>query len=360
MIRRLLVCRSGGTDPYENLALEEALLSRVGEGELILYLWQNARTVVIGRNQNPWKECRTALLAKEGGHLARRLSGGGAVFHDLGNLNFTFLMSAEDYDLPRQLTVIERACQSLGIPAQRSGRNDLLAEGRKFSGNAFYKHNGKAYHHGTLMVDVDLEKVQRYLSPSKAKLAAKGVDSVRSRVVNLREFVPDLTIDGLADALITALAEVYAPTPVGAAIGRPPEEKTCQVCHSERSEESVPPSSVPPSPVLALDVNALDLHILTEKYKSDAWLYGQKLPFTASVEDRFPWGGVELQFQVESGVIRAAKVYTDAMDETLAGTAEEALTGRPFRLASLSAAMEHAALSERVKADLLSLLQTAI
>lgn len=352
MIRRLLVCRSGGTDPYENLALEEALLSRVGEGELILYLWQNARTVVIGRNQNPWKECRTALLAEEGGHLARRLSGGGAVFHDLGNLNFTFLMSAEDYDLPQQLTVIERACQSLGIPAQRSGRNDLLAEGRKFSGNAFYKHNGKAYHHGTLMVDVDLEKVQRYLSPSKAKLAAKGVNSVRSRVVNLREFVPDLTIPRLADALIAALAEVY---PVASAISRPDEAETFQVCHSERSEESVPPS-----PVLPLDVNALDFHTLTKKYKSDAWLYGQKLPFTASVEDRFPWGGVELQFQVESGVIRAAKVYTDAMDETLAGTAEEALTGRPFRLASLSAAMEHAALSERVKADLLSLLQTAI
>ena len=209
MIRSLYVCRGRGTDPYENLALEEALLNRVGEGELILYLWQNERTVVIGKNQNPWKECRTALLAEEGGHLARRLSGGGAVFHDLGNLNFTFLMSAQDYDLPRQLAVIERACRSLGIPAARSGRNDLLADGRKFSGNAFYKHNGKAYHHGTLMVDVDLEMVQRYLSPSRAKLAAKGVDSVRSRVVNLREFVPTLSVRQLENALIAALAEVY-------------------------------------------------------------------------------------------------------------------------------------------------------
>ena len=209
MITRLTVCVSPGTDPYENLALEQTLLERVGEGDLILYLWQNERTVVIGRNQNPWKECRTALLAEEGGRLARRLSGGGAVFHDLGNLNFTFLMAEADYDLPRQLTVLERACRSLGIPAQRSGRNDLLADGRKFSGNAFYKHNGRAYHHGTLMVDVDLEMVQRYLSPSKAKLAAKGVDSVRSRVVNLREFVPELTIEQLSDALTAALAEVY-------------------------------------------------------------------------------------------------------------------------------------------------------
>ena len=430
MIERLLVCRARGTDPYENLALEEALLNRVGAGELILYLWQNERTVVIGRNQNPWKECRTALLAEEGGRLARRLSGGGAVFHDLGNLNFTFLMPAADYDLSRQLTVLERACQSLGIPAQRSGRNDLLADGRKFSGNAFYKHNGRAYHHGTLMVDVDLEMVQRYLSPSKAKLAAKGVDSVRSRVVNLREFVPDLTIPQLADALVAALAEVYnvaraicphGESPVtshqssgdqgsgirdqgsgirdqgsgirdqgsgirdqgsgirdqgsgirdqgsgirdqgarirdqgsewmrdaGAVIGRPPEAETFQACHSERSEESVLPS-----PVLPLNVNELDLRTLTEKYRSDAWLYGRKLPFTASVEDRFPWGGVELQLQVESGVIYSAKVYTDAMDESLAPRLEAALTGVPLRLSALETALQD--VSNR--GDLLGLLR---
>ena len=352
MIERLLVCRSESYDPYHNLALEEALLNRVGKGELILYLWQNERTVVIGKNQNPWKECRTALLNEEGGHLARRLSGGGAVFHDLGNLNFTFLMSAEDYDLSRQLTVIEKACQSLGIPAQRSGRNDLLADGRKFSGNAFYSHAGKSYHHGTLMVDVDMEKVQRYLSPSKAKLAAKGVDSVRSRVVNLREFVPDLTIARLSDALIAALAEVYA---VGAAIGRPPEAETFQGCHSERSEESV----LPP-PVLPLDINELDLRTLTEKYKSDAWLYGQKLPFTASVEDRFPWGGVEIQLDVNEGVIRTAKVYTDAMDDTLAPRVEAVLSGCAFRAEALHRALTSLSLPAEQAEQLLTLLETAL
>ena len=352
MIERLLVCRSESYDPYRNLALEEALLNRVGKGELILYLWQNERTVVIGKNQNPWKESRTALLNEEGGHLARRLSGGGAVFHDLGNLNFTFLMSTEDYDLSRQLTVLEKACQSLGIPAQRSGRNDLLADGRKFSGNAFYSHAGKSYHHGTLMVDVDMEKVQRYLSPSKAKLAAKGVDSVRSRVVNLREFVPDLTIARLSDALIAALAEVYA---VGAAIGRPPEAETFQGCHSERSEESVPPP-----PVLPLDINELDLRTLTEKYKSDAWLYGQKLPFTSSVEDRFPWGGVEIQLDVNEGVIRTAKVYTDAMDDTLAPRVEAVLSGCAFRAEALHRALTSLSLPAEQAEQLLTLLETAL
>jgi lipoate-protein ligase A len=322
---------------------------------LILYLWQNERTVVIGRNQNPWKECRTALLAEEGGRLARRLSGGGAVFHDLGNLNFTFLMAEADYDLPRQLTVLERACRSLGIPAQRSGRNDLLADGRKFSGNAFYKHNGRAYHHGTLMVDVDLEMVQRYLSPSKAKLAAKGVDSVRSRVVNLREFVPELTIEQLAAALTAALAEVYdaarAICPPGEATGNRQQATDLPVGTA---------LSRPRTPVFPLDVNEMDLRELTDKYRSEAWLYGQKLPFTVSVEDRFPWGGVELQLKVNKGVLRAAKVYTDAMDETLAGTVEEMLMGCPFQFSPLSAALGSAPLAEQVKADLLSLLRTAI
>ena len=379
MIKRLLLCRSRSFDPYETLALEEALLSRVGEGELILYLWQNERTVVIGKNQNPWKECRTALLAEEGGCLARRLSGGGAVFHDLGNLNFTFLMTAGDYDLPRQLTVLERACQSLGIPARRSGRNDLLADGRKFSGNAFYKHNGKAYHHGTLMVDVDLEMVQRYLSPSKAKLAAKGVDSVRSRVVNLREFVPDLTIPRLADALIAALAEVYAEatgnrqqatgdrqqatgneTPVGAVIDRPPIRENLPDMSLRDQSADWSWQSVSPGPVQMLNVDDPDLLSLTEKYASDAWLYGPKLPFTLSVEDRFPWGGIEIQLDVNEGVIQRTKVYTDAMDETLAERLERRLIGSAFRREALDECVQGADLSDRQIADLRALLRKAL
>ena len=329
MIQRLLVCRSRGTDPYENLALEEALLHRVGAGELILYLWQNERTVVIGKNQNPWKECRTALLAEEGGHLARRLSGGGAVFHDHGNLNFTFLVRETDYDVSRQLSVIETACRSLGIPAQRSGRNDLLADGRKFSGNAFYKHEGRCYHHGTLMVDVDTALVQRYLSPSKAKLEAKGVDSVRARVVNLKEFVPDLTVERLASALISALPAVYS------------------------AGEGIPA-------IQDLDPKVFDLGDLRAKYASDAWLYGPKLPFTLSCEDRFPWGGVELHLNVNEGVIRLAKVYTDALDETLAPKLDSALPGCPFRSDALLDALNRTDLPDLQKTDVLSLLRKVL
>ena len=161
MIDRLQVYESEGFDPYRNLAIEQHLLETVLGGCCLLYLWRNERTVVIGRNQNAWAECRTTLLSEEGGRLARRLSGGGAVYHDLGNLNFTFLMRTEDYDLDRQLNVIQTACRLGGIETERSGRNDLLADGRKFSGNAFYRHEGRSYHHGTLLVDTDMNRMVR-------------------------------------------------------------------------------------------------------------------------------------------------------------------------------------------------------
>lgn len=297
MVKKLLLFRGEHTDPYRNLAIEEYLLETVEEGACILYLWQNENTVVIGRNQNAWKECRVSLLEGEGGHLARRLSGGGAVFHDMGNLNFTFLVNEEDYDLDRQLTVIETACRAVGVSVERSGRNDVLADGRKFSGNAFYHSKGKAYHHGTLLVDADGEKLARYLSPSKAKLQAKGVESVRSRVVNLRELVPELTCQRLAEELTVAFAKVY-----GGAVQHLSEG--------------------------ALDRARVDE--LARRNASDGWLYGPRLPLSFECEGRFDWGGVQLQLQVESGVVKQAKVYSDAMDWTLSDALERALTGSLF------------------------------
>ena len=324
MIEKLKLFRGQSFDPYYNLAVEQVLMETVEEGCCILYLWQNQNTVVIGANQNAWKECRVSLLEGEGGHLARRLSGGGAVFHDLGNLNFTFLVSEKDYDLDRQMTVIERACRILGLDAARSGRNDVLVDGRKFSGNAFYHSGGKAYHHGTLLIRVDGEKLARYLSPSKAKLEAKGVDSVRSRVVNLAELLPDLTCEDMARAMTQAFAEVYGLN------------------------------------VETMDASAVDAAAV-EKYRarnaSREWLYGKPLPLTFACEDRFEWGGVQLAVQVESGVVAGVKLWSDAMDADLAPRVERALAGSRFDAKELCARLDAAGLDPQTAADLCAMIE---
>ena len=327
MIRKIFIYNAQGTDPHENLAGEKALMDALQPGEAMLYLWQNLNTVVIGKNQNAWLECRTSLLEEEGGKLARRLSGGGAVYHDLGNLNFTFLMCKEDYDLDRQVEVIQKACALAGIRAEKSGRNDLLADGRKFSGNAFYQDKIHAYHHGTLMVDVDKEKLGRYLSPPKAKLEAKGVASVRSRVVNLRELSPSLTIQGMRTNMAAAFQEVYGLT----------------------AEEFI------------LDEDALaNIQRLKELYGSWDYLYGAPLSFTFSCEDKFDWGYIQLQLNAKGGIITDAQINTDAMDWTLPESIIKALKGCRFETESMVYALRQAFLPADVCEDLCTLIKKQV
>ena len=327
MVKQLLIYESPVTDPWYNLALEGYLLEHVKPGQLILYLWQNQNTVVIGRNQNPWAECRISLLEQECGRLARRLSGGGAVFHDLGNLNFTFITEDSLYDVPKQLSVIQAACKGLGIEAVPSGRNDLLVEGRKFSGNAFYHSQGKAYHHGTLLIHADMDKLTRYLSPSKAKLEAKGVASVRSRVANLREFAPELSCEDMRNAMKSAFSEVYG---------------------------------LPFSPLIP-DADFRDaVAAEAETYGSWQWLFGKQLPFTFQCEDRFPWGSLQLQLDVQAGVIREAKVYSDAMDWRLAPRLEKALTGIRFTLETLLDAIGSLGLEEDIARNIQGFIEAQV
>lgn len=309
MIKKLKLYRGQSFDPFFNLAVEEYLLQGTDADCCILYLWQNQNTVVIGRNQNAYKECRTTLLEAEGGKLARRLSGGGAVFHDLGNLNFTFLVSTADYDLDKQLRVIEMACEKLGISVERSGRNDILADGRKFSGNAFYKNGPHAYHHGTLMVNVDSEKMSRYLNPSKAKLSSKGVDSVRSRVVNLSELASNITIERLSEKLADAFSAVY---------------------------------SLPYEEISMTDKDNDAIRELFEKYSSWKWRFGREIPFTFECGERFSWGSVQIQLTVNSGTVTEAEVYSDSMDWSIAERLKNVLCGKSFNESNLCDAVRSA------------------
>lgn len=305
MRARLIVSRD--TDPYRNLAREEALLlsleAETEPADAILYLWQNENTVVIGRGQNAWRECRTELLAAEGGRLARRTTGGGAVFHDLGNVNFSFIVPRAAYDVTRQLSVVQRAVQSFGIDCAFSGRNDLEASGRKFSGNAFRFLRHAALHHGTLLVSADLERMSRYLSASDEKLKARGVASVRARVVNLSALSGHATVAAVMDAMQNAFAHEYG------------------ACTAEDGDAMHLP----------------DMDALAVRNTSWDWNYGATLSFDARFSTRLSFGSVEICLKLEEGRIAECSVFTDAMDADLSVTLEKALQRCPFDVKEMAA-----------------------
>ena len=323
MIKHLQAFIGAGTNPHRNLAIEEYLTDTVPEDTLIVYLWQNRHTVVIGRNQNAWAECRTAELERDGGTLARRLSGGGAVYHDMGNLNFTFSLRTQDYDLRRQQSVIVEACRSLGIPAEISGRNDILTNGCKFSGNSFYSHNGCSFHNGTLLLSVDMANLGKYLTPSKVKLESKGVASVPSRVVNLSELHPGLRISQMQQAMAQAFADVYG---------------------------------LPVTTITESQLDASEIEARRMRFASYDWIYGRAQPFPFSCGARYPWGEITLELQVEEGVCRDAAVYTDSMDAEFAAPLAEALRGCRFRVADLCGRVREVADCCQIADDLCALL----
>ena len=281
MLKQAYVIISSSRLPHHNQALEEYLLDHVEEGSIILYLWQNERTVVIGKNQNACNECDFETLEKDGGHLARRLSGGGAVYHDDGNLNFTFVSHKNDYDVFRQTEVILEAVRRLGFTAERNGRNDLLIDGRKFSGHAYYKRKDCCFHHGTVMLKVDPDDLARYLHVSLLKLKDKGVDSVRSRVINLADINESLTIEELKKALIEAFSDTYG-LPV-----------------KEWKEEDLDPQEIAER---------------ERRFANPEWRYGIRKEHQYAKEAKFPWGIVQLQYDLVDGKITDPEIYTDSMD----------------------------------------------
>ena len=182
---------SNSHNPWFNLAVEDCIFRSMPTDQRVLFLWRNADTVVIGRAQNPWKECNTRRMEQDGVLLARRQSGGGAVFHDLGNTNFTFMAGKSEYNKEVSTEIVLNALKDIGIDGYANGRNDLVVgEGedmRKFSGSAYRETPDRGFHHGTLLLNADLSRLANYLNPDPKKLQAKGINSVRSRVTNLSE-----------------------------------------------------------------------------------------------------------------------------------------------------------------------------
>lgn len=297
------VFESSSYNPWKNLAVEKHLADQVRPGDFLLYLWRNENTVVIGRNQNALRECRVGLLEEEGGYLARRTTGGGAVYHDLGNLCFTFIASPERYDLEKQMKMIGMACQKFGIETEFSGRNDIITkDGYKFSGNAFSVTAKCKIQHGTLLIDVNKEKLGRYLTPSEEKMKAKGVKSVDARVCNLKELNPEITVERMKVALKEAFKELYG------------------------SYEEI----------LDAQIDAEDVQKTYEHYASWDWRMGKSPECEMIRKTRFTWGEVEIHMKLKNLCIEECKVYSDALDVSLSEKIEALILNQRYDMQDVS------------------------
>ncbi len=293
---KLFVCKSSQTNPYWNIAVENSLQSRPAADAVTLYLWKNRRTVVIGQNQNPYAECNVDLLQNDGGYVMRRSTGGGAVYHDDGNINFSFIAPPGLYDQKKQFSVLQKAVESYGLETELSGRNDVLCEGRKFSGNAFSKGVSQYLHHGTILIKGNMEDLQKYLKVKPAKLQKHGVRSVQSRVVNLSELA-DVTSENIVPRLIDAFESEYG--------GK------AEILDFEKLLQEE------------------DVRNRYARYSSEEWLFARWRTFRAQCEAQFGWGNIEIALKIDEVEcrIREVEIASDSLSPDTISLAKELLTG---------------------------------
>ena len=308
---KLRILKSEVTNPWFNLATEDWIFQELDSDTHILFLWRNAETVVIGRSQNPWVECKTDKMEEDGVYLARRQSGGGAVFHDLGNTNFTFLSPKEDYNQDANFQIIINALNKLGIEATQSGRNDMQVGDRKISGSAFKHAVDRSFHHGTVLVNANMQKLADYLNPHPLKLQAKGIKSVRSRVANLVEFNDSITHESLSQAIIDAFCEYYGET----------------VDVEELDEASLK--------------NEPHLNKYYEQMADWNWRFGKTPAFSHHIETRFDWGIIDLHSDVEQALIKDVVIFSDALNVELIEALKAALIGTRYTLDSVQSTLDN-------------------
>lgn len=310
----LTIYRSLSSSIHWNLALEHFLFWHRPLEAPVFLSYFNDKALIIGKHQNPWKECFIDRIQQDGISLARRKSGGGAVFQDLGNACFCFMtpiFEADKAPLDTRVVnnqIILRALNRFNIPAEVSGRNDLEVKGKKFSGSAYELDLGgirkqkKALHHGTLLVNVNMKALGNYLNPSKPKLQSKGVDSVISRVINLKELCSDLTTENLTKAIEEEFKEEYKET------------------HPEvREIEIKDPSKVDPQVIKTY-----------EQWTDEKWVLGETPQFSNQFETRFPWGIMDIRLQVDNGIITRAKIFSDCLLPELIDWLEDELSSKHY------------------------------
>ena len=300
------------TDPAFNLALEEYVFETLSKDYNYFILWQNAPTVVVGRHQNTFNEVDEAFIRENNVRVVRRLSGGGAVYHDLGNLNFTFIQDAagKSPDLALFCRPVAKAIRALGANAQVNGRNDITVDGMKFSGNAQYVKNGRVMHHGTLLFDSRLENAAKALRPDPEKIKAKGVASVRSRITNLKPLLAEgTTLAVFQNALLKALFE------------------------NEQMETYR---------LTAADISAITA-LKESRYDTWAWNWGASPACDMTLSGRIEGcGSLTLQFRVEKGCIAEASLFGDFFAAGDLTALTDAFIGQPATADGFRAATEKA------------------
>ena len=288
------------TDPYSNLALEEYVFRTLSAEDDYFMLWQNFNSVIIGRYQNTIEEIDEAYCREKGIRVARRLTGGGAVFHDKGNLNYTLITKTEqteDFDFSIFVRPVIAVLASYGIEAEFSGRNDILIGGRKISGSSQYKSRGVLLHHGCIMLDSNLAEVGRALKPGSAKFESKSIKSVVSRVTTINENAPvSIPMERFKEDLKKTFAE---------------QNKMVDHVLTER------------------DLDAVS-KLKKEKYETWEWNYGRSPAYNVRKEKKYPCGLVSVQMDVNDGCIASVRIFGDFFSNRDIGELENALTGMPL------------------------------
>jgi lipoate---protein ligase len=270
------------TDPRVNLAIEEFALKHLDINETYLLFYINEPSIIIGKNQNTVEEINAEYVRDQGIHVVRRLSGGGAVYHDLGNLNFSFITKDDGnsfHDFKKFTDPVVKALKKLGVNAELSGRNDILADGKKISGNAQFSTKGRMFSHGTLLFDSEIENVVSALNVRMDKIESKGIKSIRSRVTNIREHLDeDMTMEEFKETLLTYLFEEFDSVPI------------YELTESDWTEIR---------------------KISRERYANWDWNYGKSPKFNVELSNRFAAGSIDIRLHIVKGIIQESKIFGD-------------------------------------------------
>lgn len=305
----MLYIKNESTNPYFNLAMEEYLFN-LNDNQNYVLLWQNEPTIVVGKHQNTAQEINSQYVKEKGIHVVRRITGGGAVYHDLGNLNFTFIIKGIeklDYDFSKFTIPIIKALKKIGVESELSGRNDITIDGKKFSGNAQVLKQGKLLHHGTLLYDSKMEELSKALKVSEDKFQSKSVKSVRARVTNIQEYLSQhITVSEFKELLLKYMFD---------------EDTDLKEGHLSQA-----------------DLDEIE-SLMRYRYLDWEWNYGKSPEFNVRQGKRFPSGKIEALANVKDGVIHDIKFYGDFFGSGNLEEIESALKGKRYEESEIKNAL---------------------